>query len=64
MAQHDTTEFRRHTSDFRARLEAAGAVVAWSYLDDRDHFDLIERLSDQHDQLTQGIIAFIGCGPR
>ncbi|NXA42873.1 KFA formamidase, partial [Eudromia elegans] len=57
MAQHDSPEFRRQSRDYCEALRSAGWSVSLLDLAGLDHFDIIERLSQDTYILTQVIAA-------
>ncbi|NWY91918.1 KFA formamidase, partial [Loxia curvirostra] len=53
VAQHDSPEFRRQSQEYSQALRAAGWSVSVLDLAGVDHFDVIERLSEDSYVLTQ-----------
>ncbi|NWU98406.1 KFA formamidase, partial [Upupa epops] len=53
MAQHDSPEFRRQSQEYGQMLRAAGWSVSMLDLSGVDHFDVVERLSEESYVLTQ-----------
>ncbi|NWI87709.1 KFA formamidase, partial [Pitta sordida] len=53
VAQHDSPEFRRQSQEYSQALRAAGWSVSLLDLAGVDHFDIIERLSEDSYVLTQ-----------
>ncbi|NXU53269.1 KFA formamidase, partial [Turnix velox] len=53
VAQHDSPEFRRQSQEFAQALRAAGWSVSLLDLAGLDHFDIIEKLSEENYVLTQ-----------
>ncbi|NXJ83953.1 KFA formamidase, partial [Trogon melanurus] len=53
VAQHDSPEFRRQSQEYGQALRAAGWSVSVLDLAGVDHFDIIERLSEESYILTQ-----------
>ncbi|NXI21167.1 KFA formamidase, partial [Sterrhoptilus dennistouni] len=53
VAQHDSPEFRRQSQEYSQALRAAGWSVSLLDLAGVDHFDIIERLSEDSYILTQ-----------
>ncbi|NXP91572.1 KFA formamidase, partial [Passerina amoena] len=53
VAQHDSPEFRRQSQEYSQALRAAGWSVSLLDLAGVDHFDVIERLSEDSYVLTQ-----------
>ncbi|NWH22580.1 KFA formamidase, partial [Grus americana] len=53
MAQHDSPEFRRQSQEYGQALRAAGWSVSLLDLAGVDHFDIIEKLSEESFVLTQ-----------
>ncbi|NXM08923.1 KFA formamidase, partial [Tyrannus savana] len=53
VAQHDSPEFRRQSKEYSQALRAAGWSVSLLDLAGRDHFDVIEKLSENSYILTQ-----------
>ncbi|NWH39854.1 KFA formamidase, partial [Chloropsis hardwickii] len=53
VAQHDSPEFRRQSQEYSQALRAAGWSVSLLDLAGVDHFDIIERLSEDSYLLTQ-----------
>ncbi|XP_074411252.1 kynurenine formamidase isoform X2 [Zonotrichia albicollis] len=56
VAQHDSPEFRRQSQEYSQALRAAGWSVSVLDLAGVDHFDVIERLSEDSYVLTQGLV--------
>ncbi|XP_074411255.1 kynurenine formamidase isoform X5 [Zonotrichia albicollis] len=59
VAQHDSPEFRRQSQEYSQALRAAGWSVSVLDLAGVDHFDVIERLSEDSYVLTQVILNMI-----
>ncbi|GAB0197567.1 kynurenine formamidase isoform X2 [Grus americana] len=59
MAQHDSPEFRRQSQEYGQALRAAGWSVSLLDLAGVDHFDIIEKLSEESFVLTQVILNMI-----
>ncbi|XP_053816602.1 kynurenine formamidase isoform X2 [Vidua chalybeata] len=59
VAQHDSPEFRRQSQEYSQALRAAGWSVSLLDLAAVDHFDIIERLSEDSYVLTQVILNMI-----
>ncbi|NXE16879.1 KFA formamidase, partial [Lophotis ruficrista] len=53
VAQHDSPEFRRQSQEYGQALRAAGWSVSMLDLAGVDHFDIIEKLSEDNYVLTQ-----------
>ncbi|NXP51193.1 KFA formamidase, partial [Heliornis fulica] len=53
VAQHDSPEFRRQSQEYGQALRAAGWSVSLMDLAGVDHFDIIEKLSEENYMLTQ-----------
>ncbi|NXL38203.1 KFA formamidase, partial [Glaucidium brasilianum] len=53
VAQHDSPEFRRQSQEYGQALRAAGWHVSLLDLAGVDHFDIIEKLSEESYVLTQ-----------
>ncbi|NXX48547.1 KFA formamidase, partial [Tricholaema leucomelas] len=53
VAQHDSPEFRRQSQEYGQALRAAGWSVSMLDLARVDHFDIIEKLSEDSHVLTQ-----------
>ncbi|KFQ13497.1 Kynurenine formamidase, partial [Leptosomus discolor] len=53
VAQHDSPEFRRQSQEYSQALRAAGWTVSMLDLAGMDHFDIIEKLSEESYVLTQ-----------
>ncbi|NXP09468.1 KFA formamidase, partial [Thinocorus orbignyianus] len=53
VAQHDSPEFRRQSQEYGQALRAAGWSVSLLDLAGVDHFDIIEKLSEESYVLTQ-----------
>ncbi|NXR15408.1 KFA formamidase, partial [Semnornis frantzii] len=53
VAQHDSPEFRRQSQEYGQALRAAGWSVSMMDLASVDHFDIIEKLSEESYVLTQ-----------
>ncbi|XP_009702406.1 PREDICTED: kynurenine formamidase, partial [Cariama cristata] len=53
VAQHDSPEFRRQSQEYSQALRAAGWSVSLLDLAGVDHFDIIEKLSEDTYVLTQ-----------
>ncbi|XP_075297275.1 kynurenine formamidase isoform X4 [Opisthocomus hoazin] len=59
VAQHDSPEFRRQSQEYGQALRAAGWAVSLLDLAGVDHFDIIEKLSEESYVLTQVILNMI-----
>ncbi|KAM6194214.1 kynurenine formamidase isoform 1-T1 [Sarcoramphus papa] len=59
VAQHDSPEFRRQSQEYGQALRAAGWSVSLLDLAGMDHFDIIEKLSEDSYILTQVILNMI-----
>ncbi|XP_037258927.1 kynurenine formamidase [Falco rusticolus] len=59
VAQHDSPEFRRQSQEYGQALRAAGWSVSLLDLAGMDHFDIIEKLSEDSYVLTQVILNMI-----
>ncbi|CAM9713536.1 unnamed protein product [Bubo scandiacus] len=59
VAQHDSPEFRRQSREYSQALRAAGWSVSLLDLAGVDHFDIIEKLSEESYVLTQVILNMI-----
>ncbi|XP_061866741.1 kynurenine formamidase isoform X9 [Colius striatus] len=59
VAQHDSPEFRRQSQEYGQALRAAGWSVSLLDLAGVDHFDIIEKLSEESYVLTQVILNMI-----
>ncbi|KAM7035701.1 kynurenine formamidase isoform 1-T1 [Acridotheres tristis] len=59
VAQHDSPEFRRQSQEYSQALRAAGWSVSLLDLAGVDHFDVIEKLSEDSYILTQVILNMI-----
>uniref|UniRef100_A0A8C4XIM1 Arylformamidase n=1 Tax=Falco tinnunculus TaxID=100819 RepID=A0A8C4XIM1_FALTI len=59
VAQHDSPEFRRQSQEYGQALRAAGWSVSLLDLAGVDHFDIIEKLSEDSYVLTQVILNMI-----
>ncbi|XP_064006874.1 kynurenine formamidase [Pogoniulus pusillus] len=59
VAQHDSPEFRRQSQEYGQALRAAGWSVSMLDLAHVDHFDIIEKLSEDSHVLTQVILNMI-----
>ncbi|XP_074703646.1 kynurenine formamidase isoform X1 [Strix aluco] len=59
VAQHDSPEFRRQSREYGQALRAAGWSVSLLDLAGVDHFDIIEKLSEESYVLTQVILNMI-----
>ncbi|XP_057265625.1 kynurenine formamidase isoform X2 [Pezoporus wallicus] len=59
MAQHDSPEFRRQSREYVLALRAAGWSVSMLDLAGVDHFDIVEKLSEDSYILTQVILNMI-----
>ncbi|XP_068118381.1 kynurenine formamidase isoform X1 [Hyperolius riggenbachi] len=58
-AEHDSPEFRRQSRDFFQSLQSVGLPASLQQVGDTDHFDVIERLSEEEYALTQGLLKMI-----
>ncbi|KAJ7315913.1 hypothetical protein JRQ81_002075 [Phrynocephalus forsythii] len=56
IAQHDSPEFRRQSQEYFEALRAAGWSATLLDIGDTDHFDVIEKLSQENYLLTQVIL--------
>lgn len=59
VAQHDSPEFRRQSREYVLALRAAGWSVSMLDLAGMDHFDIVEKLSEDSYILTQVILNMI-----
>ncbi|KAI6075807.1 Kynurenine formamidase [Aix galericulata] len=59
VAQHDSPEFRRQSQEYSQALRSAGWAVSLLDLAGVDHFDIIEKLSEDTYILTQIILNMI-----
>ncbi|XP_042689378.1 kynurenine formamidase isoform X1 [Centrocercus urophasianus] len=59
VAQHDSPEFRRQSQEYSQALRLAGWSVSLLDLASVDHFDIIEKLSEETYVLTQVILNMI-----
>eukprot|EP00076_Gallus_gallus_P027667 XP_015151053.1 kynurenine formamidase isoform X3 [Gallus gallus] len=59
VAQHDSPEFRRQSQEYSQALRSAGWSVSLLDLASVDHFDIIEKLSEETYVLTQVILNMI-----
>ncbi|XP_035168503.1 kynurenine formamidase isoform X2 [Oxyura jamaicensis] len=59
VAQHDSPEFRRQSQEYSQALRSAGWSVSLLDLASMDHFDIIEKLSEDTYVLTQVILNMI-----
>ncbi|KAM9538009.1 kynurenine formamidase isoform 2-T2 [Guaruba guarouba] len=59
VAQHDSPEFRRQSREYVLALRAAGWSVSMLDLAGVDHFDIVEKLSEDSYILTQVILNMI-----
>ncbi|XP_030910717.2 kynurenine formamidase isoform X3 [Melopsittacus undulatus] len=59
VAQHDSPEFRRQSQEYVLALRAAGWSVSMLDLAGVDHFDIVEKLSEESYILTQVILNMI-----
>ncbi|XP_038021510.1 kynurenine formamidase isoform X1 [Anas platyrhynchos] len=59
VAQHDSPEFRRQSQEYSQALRSAGWAVSLLDLASVDHFDIIEKLSEDTYILTQIILNMI-----
>ncbi|XP_075025366.1 kynurenine formamidase isoform X3 [Calonectris borealis] len=59
VAQHDSPEFRRQSQEYGQALRAASWSVSLLDLANVDHFDIIEKLSEESYVLTQVILNMI-----
>ncbi|XP_053939684.1 kynurenine formamidase isoform X3 [Cuculus canorus] len=59
VAQHDSPEFRRQSQEYGQALRTAGWSVSLMDLAGVDHFDIIEKLSEESYVLTQVILNMI-----
>ncbi|XP_074777944.1 kynurenine formamidase isoform X2 [Athene noctua] len=59
VAQHDSPEFRRQSREYGQALRAAGWNVSLLDLAGVDHFDIIEKLSEESYVLTQMILNMV-----
>nr|XP_020669729.1 kynurenine formamidase isoform X1 [Pogona vitticeps] len=59
IAQHDSPEFRRQSQEYFEALRAAGWSASLLDIGDTDHFDIIEKLSQENYLLTQVILNMI-----
>ncbi|NXI69282.1 KFA formamidase, partial [Anseranas semipalmata] len=59
VAQHDSPEFRRQSQEYSQALRSAGWSVSLLDLASVDHFDIIEKLSEDTYVLTQVILNMI-----
>ncbi|XP_071620789.1 kynurenine formamidase isoform X1 [Heliangelus exortis] len=59
VAQHDSPEFRRQSQEYSLALRAAGWSVSLLDIAGVDHYDIIEKLSEESYILTQVILNMI-----
>ncbi|XP_077184215.1 kynurenine formamidase [Paroedura picta] len=59
VAQHDSPEFRRQSWEYFEVLRKAGWSVSFLDIADTDHFDVVEKLSQEDYLLTQVILHMI-----
>lgn len=59
IAQHDSPEFRRQSQEYFEALRAAGWSASWLDVADTDHFDIVEKLSQENYLITQVILNMI-----
>uniref|UniRef100_A0A8C3EK88 Kynurenine formamidase n=1 Tax=Corvus moneduloides TaxID=1196302 RepID=A0A8C3EK88_CORMO len=59
VAQHDSPEFRRQSQEYSQALRAAGWSVSLLDLAGVDHFDIIEKLSEDNYILTQAGLTLV-----
>ncbi|XP_028571367.2 kynurenine formamidase [Podarcis muralis] len=62
VAQHDSPEFHRQSQEYFEALRAAGWSASLLDIGDTDHFDVIEKLSQEDYFLTQVILKMISRG--
>ncbi|XP_040293742.1 kynurenine formamidase isoform X2 [Bufo bufo] len=59
VAEHDSPEFHRQSQHYFQSLKASGLSVSYVHVDGTDHFDVIEKLSQEEYVLTQLILKMI-----
>ncbi|XP_072259534.1 kynurenine formamidase [Pyxicephalus adspersus] len=59
VAEHDSPEFHRQSQGFFQSLKSLGLAVSYQQVQDTDHFDVIERLSQEDYILTQLLLQMI-----
>ncbi|XP_075071311.1 kynurenine formamidase [Mixophyes fleayi] len=59
VAEHDSPEFQRQSQNFFQSLKTLGLSVSYKRVDGTDHFDVIERLTQEDYVLTQLILKMI-----
>ncbi|XP_075702671.1 kynurenine formamidase isoform X2 [Rhinoderma darwinii] len=59
VAEHDSPEFHRQSQHYFQSLKELGLGVSYEHIDGADHFDVIEKLSQEDYVLTQLILKMI-----
>ncbi|XP_063817371.1 kynurenine formamidase isoform X3 [Pseudophryne corroboree] len=59
VAEHDSPEFHRQSQDFFQSLKELGLCVTYKHVERADHFDVIEKLTQEDYVLTQLILTMI-----
>ncbi|XP_053309323.1 kynurenine formamidase [Spea bombifrons] len=59
VAEHDSPEFQRQSKEYFQSLKSLGLDVCFAQIEGTDHFDVIERLSQEDYELTRLILEMI-----
>lgn len=59
VAENDSPMFKKQSADFYDKLKVSGVNTSFRLLSVCDHFDIVERLSDDAFELTQMILKTI-----
>ncbi|KAM4664676.1 kynurenine formamidase [Discoglossus pictus] len=59
VAEHDSPEFQRQSREYFQILQTSGLHVSFKQIDCTDHFDVIEKLSEEQYELTKLIVDMI-----
>ncbi|XP_078427279.1 kynurenine formamidase [Cetorhinus maximus] len=56
VAQHDSAEFKKQSQEYYQAVKAAGLNVCFQDVPNTDHFDIIEKLTEENYLLTQVLL--------
>ena len=63
VAEHDTDEFKRQSTDYVAACRAQGNPVNWHMAPQRNHFNIVLDWTDPQSHLFQATLALLGEAP-
>ncbi|XP_078081827.1 kynurenine formamidase isoform X6 [Mustelus asterias] len=59
VAQHDSDEFKKQSQEYYQAVKAAGLNVCFHDVPNTDHFDIIEKLTEEDYELTQVLLKMV-----